>query len=80
MAPNLIVAMLLVFAIASRELVTSIMLAPPGLQTVSIYVFRQFEQGSPGAGMALSVLAIFSSTAVLVALAVLRRRLVHGDL
>lgn len=79
MAPNLLVAMLLVFAVASRELVTSIMLAPPGLQTVSIYVFRQFEQGSPGAGMALSVIAIFTSTAVLVLLAALRRRLVRGD-
>lgn len=73
MMPSLLVAMLLVFAIATRELVTSVMLSPPGLQTVSIYVFRQFEQGSPGAGMALSVLAIFSSTAILVALAALRR-------
>lgn len=80
MAPNLLVAMLLVFAIATRELVTSIMLAPPGLQTVSIYVFRQFEQGSPGSGMALSVLAIFSSTAILVALAAARRRGTGTDL
>ncbi|HEY4135870.1 MAG TPA: iron ABC transporter permease [Alphaproteobacteria bacterium] len=67
-APNLIVAMLLVFAIASRELVASIMLAPSGMRTVATYVFNQFAQGLPGAGMALSVLAIFSSTAILVLL------------
>jgi len=74
MAPNLLISMLLVFAVASRELVTSIMLAPPGFKTVSIFVFQQFEQGSPGVGMALSVVAIFTSTAVLVALTAFRRR------
>ncbi len=68
-APNLLVACLLVFAIASRELVASVMLAPSGMKTVATFVFNQFAQGSPGVGMALSVLAIFSSTAILVVLA-----------
>ncbi len=68
-APNLLVATLLVFAIASRELVASVMLAPSGMKTVATFVFNQFAQGSPGVGMALSVLAIFSSTAILVVLA-----------
>jgi len=73
-APNLMVAMLLVFAIASRELVASIMLAPSGMRTVATFVFNQFAQGSPGLGMALSVLAIFSSTAILVALSALYKK------
>jgi iron(III) transport system permease protein len=68
-APNLLIASLLVFAIASRELVASVMLAPSGMKTVATYVFNQFGQGSPGLGMALSVIAIFSSTAILVVLA-----------
>jgi len=68
-APNLLVATLLVFAIASRELVASVMLAPSGMKTVATFVFNQFAQGSPGLGMALSVIAIFSSTAILVILA-----------
>jgi iron(III) transport system permease protein len=76
-APHLAVAMLLVFAIASRELVASVMVAPPGLQTVATYVFNQFVQGSPGAGMALSVIAIFSSTAILVAMNRFQKRLGH---
>ncbi|MFN4282134.1 MAG: ABC transporter permease [Alphaproteobacteria bacterium] len=74
-APNLMVAMLLVFAIASRELVASIMLAPSGMRTVATFVFNQFAQGSPGLGMALSVLAIFSSTAILVAMSALYKKI-----
>ena len=66
--PSLLVSMLMVFAIATRELVASVMLAPSGFDTVATYVFNQFIQGSPGTGMALSVLAIFSSTALLIAL------------
>ena len=72
--PALGVAMLLVFAIASRELVASIMVAPAGTSTVSTFVFGQFEQGSAGVGMAMSVIAIFTSTALLVALSVATRR------
>lgn len=74
MAPSLLVAMLLVFAIASRELVASLMLAPAGVRTVSTFVFGQFEQGSPGVGMAMSVVAIFTTTALLVALTALARK------
>jgi len=68
-APQLFVAMLLVFAIASRELVASVMLAPPGMATVSTFIFNQFAQGAPGEGMALAAVAIGLSTALLVALA-----------
>lgn len=64
--PSLLVAMLLVFAIASRELVASLMIAPAGTSTVSTFIFGQFEQGSPGIGMAMSVVAIFSTTLLLV--------------
>ncbi|HSP23606.1 MAG TPA: iron ABC transporter permease [Saliniramus sp.] len=65
MAPSLIAAMMLVFAIASRELVASIMLAPAGMQTVGTFVFSQFEQGSVQTGMAMSVVAILSTTTIL---------------
>jgi len=74
-APHLLVAMAVVFAIATRELVTSIMLAPPGIKTVAIFVFRQFEQGSPATGMAMAVIAILSSTLLLVGFQVLGKRL-----
>ncbi|MGO2334090.1 ABC transporter permease [Providencia sp.] len=59
--PSLIAAMMLVFAVASRELVSSLLLAPAGMQTVSIFVWRQFEQGSIGSGMAMACLAVLIS-------------------
>lgn len=74
LAPSLTVAMLLVFAIASRELVASLMVAPAGMSTVSTFVFGQFEQGSPGVGMAMSAVAIFTTTALLVGLTLFSRR------
>ncbi len=49
-SPAMLAAMLMVFAIASRELVTSLLLAPAGTQTVSVFIWRQFEQGSVGQG------------------------------
>jgi iron(III) transport system permease protein len=78
LAPSLLVAMLLVFAIASRELVASLMVAPAGMQTVSTFVFGQFEQGSPGVGMAMSLVAIVSTTALLVGLTVFSRKRLPG--
>ncbi len=42
-SPAMLAAMLMVFAIASRELVTSLLLAPAGTQTVSVFIWRQFE-------------------------------------
>lgn len=74
LAPSLSVAMLLVFAIASRELVASVMVAPAGMVTVSTFVFGQFEQGSPGVGMAMSVVAIFTTTALLLGLSLFSQK------
>lgn len=67
LAPALIAAMMLVFAIASRELVASIMLAPAGVRTIGTFVFAQFEQGSVQTGMAMSVIAIAITSSILLA-------------
>jgi len=73
--PSLLAAMLMVFAIASRELVTSLLLAPAGMQTVSVFIWRQFEQGSVGQGMAMASIAIITGlTLMLSALALMQRR------
>ncbi|MCW2474344.1 iron ABC transporter permease [Candidatus Symbiopectobacterium sp. NZEC151] len=56
--PSLLAAMLLVFAVAVRELVTSLLLAPAGVQTTAIFIWRQFEQGSVGQGMAMATVAM----------------------
>ncbi|AZS78107.1 ABC transporter permease [Achromobacter spanius] len=72
--PGLAASMLMVFAVASRELVTSLLLAPAGVQTVSIFVWRQFEQGSVGEGMAMAAVAVAVSLTLMLAAAGLSRR------
>lgn len=73
--PTLLAAMLMVFAIASRELVASLLLSPPGVQTVSVFIWRQFEQGSVGDGMAMATLAMgLSIVIMLTALGLLQRQ------
>lgn len=72
--PAMLAAMLMVFAIASRELVTSLLLAPAGTQTVAVFIWRQFEQGSVGQGMAMATLTLITGLALmLTALAIMQR-------
>lgn len=73
-SPALLAAMLMVFAIASRELVTSLLLAPAGMQTVSVFIWRQFEQGSIGQGMAMATLTLMTGLVLmLTALGIMQR-------
>lgn len=72
--PALLASMVMVFAVASRELVASLLLAPAGVQTVSVYIWRQFEQGSLGAGMAAGFTTIvLTGSCILLAMRGLRR-------
>jgi len=74
-APSLLAAMLLVFAVATRELVASVVIAPVGVSTISTYIWRQFEQGSVGLGMAMAFVTILITTALpLILLSVMGRR------
>ncbi|WP_413502600.1 ABC transporter permease [Serratia proteamaculans] len=63
--PSLLAAAMLVFAVSVRELVTSLLLSPAGVQTVSVFVWRQFEQGSVGDGMAMASIAVVLSLTVM---------------
>lgn len=72
--PSLASAMLLVFALASRELVASVVVAPVGMQTIATFIWRQFEQGSIGLGMAMAFIAILMTTLLPLLLLTLLRR------
>ncbi len=63
--PLLISGATVVFALSMRELVTSLLLQPPGVQVISTYVFNQFQQGNMGDGMAMSVIGVLSSALIL---------------
>lgn len=72
--PAMLASMLMVFAIASRELVTSLLLSPAGTQTVAVFIWRQFEQGSVGQGMAMATLTLITGLGLmLTALAIMQR-------
>ena len=68
--PHALGGAILVFSIAFRELVGSVLLRPPSVQTTSTYVLQQFDQGSTGAGLAMAMVAM---TAALVSVVTARR-------
>ncbi|MCB1490310.1 MAG: iron ABC transporter permease [Rhodobiaceae bacterium] len=74
-APSVLVAMLLVFTVAARELVASLLVAPVGTDTIGTYIWRQFDQGSVGEGMAVAFIAIIATTLIPMALLSAMRRL-----
>ncbi|HVO93770.1 MAG TPA: ABC transporter permease subunit [Terriglobales bacterium] len=56
--PHCLAGAILIFSISFRELVGSVLLRPPGMQTVSTFILREFDQGSPATGMAMGVIAV----------------------
>jgi len=56
--PHCLAGAILIFSIAFRELVGSALMRPPGMQTVSTFILREFDQGSPATGMAMATIAI----------------------
>jgi iron(III) transport system permease protein len=68
--PHCLGGAILIFSIAFRELVGSVLLRPPGMQTVSTFILREFDQGNPAAGMAMGMIAI---TAALLSIIIARR-------
>lgn len=65
--PSLFVAWISIFVMCLRDWVASIMLLPPGAQTVGSFIFSQFEQGDFAQAMAMSVCTVVLSTVLLVA-------------
>ncbi|WP_111655971.1 ABC transporter permease [Isoalcanivorax indicus] len=72
--PALLAAWLTTFIVCMRELVASILLLPPGVDTSATFIFNQFEQGDIGLAMAMATLTIMLSMAVM---AVVQRRRHH---
>jgi iron(III) transport system permease protein len=74
--PHSLGGAILIFSISFRELVGSVLLRPPGMDTVSTFILREFDQGSPAVGMAMGMIAI----AVALTGVTLARRLVPRSL
>jgi len=63
---GILVAWMMTFIIAFRELVTASMIAPPNTPVVSTFIMREFEQGSVSTGMAMAVVSILFTTILLI--------------
>lgn len=66
MRPSLFVAWITIVIMCLRDWVASIMLLPPGVQTVGSFIFNQFEQGDFAQAMAMTVSTVVLSTVLLV--------------
>lgn len=66
MRPSLFVAWITILIMCLRDWVASIMLLPPGVQTVGSFIFNQFEQGDFAPAMAMTVCTVVLSTVLLV--------------
>ncbi len=63
--PGMLAGWMMTFTIASRELVGSLLILPPSVQTSATYIFAQFEQGQVSLGMAMAVISVGLTTLLL---------------
>jgi iron(III) transport system permease protein len=63
--PALFAAWITTFIVCMRDLVASVILLPPGVETTGSFIFNQFEQGDIAAAMAMATVTIGLSTGVL---------------
>lgn len=64
--PGIISGWMMTFTISSRELVGSLLVLPPSVQTSATYIFAQFEQGQVSLGMAMAVVTVGITTCMLI--------------
>ncbi|MCY9660793.1 iron ABC transporter permease [Paenibacillus chondroitinus] len=63
--PGIVAGWMMTFTISLRELVASLMVLPPSMQTSATYIFAQFEQGQISLGMAMAVVSVGLTTVLL---------------
>jgi iron(III) transport system permease protein len=73
--PGMIAGWMMTFTISSRELVGSMMIRPPGVETTATFIFSQFEQGNASLGMAMAVCSVGLTTLVLLYLQRFQKRM-----
>lgn len=63
--PSLLAGWLTTFVACMRDLVASVILLPPGVETAGSFIFNQFEQGDIAAAMAMATLIVLLGGTVL---------------
>ncbi len=66
--PSLFVAWVLTFVVCMRDWVASVILLPPGVETVGSYLFNEFDQGNLSNAMVMATLTVLLSSGILLLL------------
>ncbi|MGX7419405.1 ABC transporter permease [Carnobacterium gallinarum] len=70
---GLLVGGMMTFIISMRELVGSLLILPPGVETSATYIYRQFEQGNDSSGMAMAVVTVLITILFMIAIEKLKK-------
>lgn len=65
---------MMIFIIVFRELVAASLISPPDVLVVSTFIVREFEQGSASVAMAMALLCVLISCAIMVGLRLILRQ------
>ena len=60
--PGILAGWAMTFTISIRELVASLLVLPPSVETSATFIFAQFEQGEVSIGMAMAVVSVGLTT------------------
>lgn len=63
--PGMLAGWMMTLTISIRELVASLLILPPSMETSATYIFSQFEQGNVSLGMAMAVVSVGLTTTML---------------
>ena len=66
--PGILAGWAMTFTISIRELVASLLVLPPSVETSATFIFAQFEQGEVSIGMAMAVVSVGLTTICLLLL------------
>ena len=66
--PGILAGWAMTFTISIRELVASLLVLPPSVETSATFIFAQFEQGEVSIGMAMAVVSVGLTTLCLLLL------------
>ena len=72
--PGILAGWAMTFIISIRELVASLLVVPPSVETSATFIFAQFEQGNVSVGMAMAVVSVGLTTLCLLLLQYLQEK------
>lgn len=78
--PGMLAGWMMTFTISIRELVASLMILPPSMETSATYIFSQFEQGKVSLGMAMAVVTVGLTTLMLLGIQAISSKRKWNDL